>query len=246
MMFDKPAVFEQFPELIAAQSTRLGGFSPPPYSSLNLGLSTADDPENVAKNRLAFFTSLGITEDQLASSGQVHGNAVLCASHPQRAQNYDAIMTSEKGLFTAVTIADCCPVLIYDPVKKSVASIHAGWRGTVEQIVRTTLEKMMLRFGTDPKNCFAYVGTCISEKSFEVDADVAHHFTDEYKRFDASRNKFFIDLKKANRAQLLKCGVPEDHIEVSTYCTVINNDRYFSYRNEGQQSGRMLAVIGMR
>lgn len=243
---DSPEIFRSFPGLVAAQSTRLGGISTAPYDSLNLGFSTEDVRDRISENRRLFFEALGIHEQQVASSGQVHGKDVLIASEPQRAQCYDAVITNTKGLFVAVTIADCTPVLIYDTQTHATAAIHAGWRGTVQQIVTETLQNMKTEFGTQAKNCVAYIGTCISENSFEVNADVADQFDHAFKRFDETRNKYFIDLKKANKQQLLNAGVPADKIEVSVHCTVLNNDRYFSYRKEKGQTGRMLAVIGVK
>jgi YfiH family protein len=245
-VFDSPEIFHQFPGLVAVQSTRLGGVSLPPFDSLNLGLSTEDKKELVDQNRLSFLSVLGLSENDIASSGQVHGNAVLVATETQRAQCYDAVITNKKGLFAAVTVADCTPVLIYDPVNSAVAAIHAGWKGTVQQIAKGTLDKMKSSYGTEPANCFAYIGTCISEKTFEVGPGVADLFTTELKRFDPIINKFFVDLKKANLQQLIQEGVPVKQIEVSRNCTVLNNDRYFSYRKEKGQTGRMLALIGIK
>ncbi|MFL5752149.1 MAG: peptidoglycan editing factor PgeF [Bacteroidia bacterium] len=243
---DRPVIFEPFKGLIAAQSTRLGGISPKPFESLNLGLSTGDERANVEANRKIFFDELGISETELASSGQVHGADILIADKPQHGQCYDAVMTIKKGLFVGVSVADCTPVLIYDCGTGAVAAIHAGWRGTVQQITLKTLDKMKLEFGTKAEDCYVYVGTCISEKAFEVGNDVAKEFNDSFKRFDDEKQKYFVDLKKANLQQLVNAGVAPHQIEVSTQCTVLNNDRYFSYRKEKGQTGRMLAVIGVK
>jgi YfiH family protein len=125
--------------------------------------------------------------------------------------------------------------LIYDPVTKAVAAIHAGWRGTVGEIVRRTVEMMVIEFATKPEDCLAYVGTCIDECSFEVGEDVAQHFESSYKRWDTEKSKFFVDLKQANKDQLIRAGLKPEHVEVSRYSTVINNDDYFSYRREMEQ-----------
>jgi len=242
----RPTIFSSFTNLIAAQSTRHGGVSPEPFASLNLGLSSGDEREHVLENRRRFFGSLGIDPTEVALGFQVHGDSILLAREPGNYDSYDAFITNQKNVFVAVSVADCTPVLIYDAATGVVAAIHAGWKGTMKQIAAQTLQAMQTHFGSQPAACYAYVGTCISECAFEVDADVADCFEDRFKRFDTVPGKYFVDLKQANRAQLVAAGVPENQIEVSPYCTVTHVQDYFSYRKEGKRSGRMMAVIGMR
>jgi YfiH family protein len=241
-----PEIFKPFKNVVAAQSKRIGGFSQTPYTSLNLGLSTGDNSEDVIKNRVRFFESLAIEEKNVASSGQVHGKEILFAEKAGRYQGYDSIVTKEKNLFVAVSIADCCPVLLYDKKNEVVAAIHAGWRGTVANIVNETLMQMNKKFGANGENIFAFIGACISEKSFEVGKEVAEQFENSFVSKSNTRDKFLVDLKSANLKQLKDFGVQTKNIEVSPFCTVNNNDQYFSYRKEGKESGRMLAIIGMK
>lgn len=244
--FRHPQQLSTFPDLVVAESTRQGGFSTSPYTSLNLGLYTQDNPATVQQNRDHFFDQLGCSESSVAGMHQVHGAEVLRVEKAGQYPGYDAIITNTAGLFLTVTIADCTPVLIYDPLHKAVAAVHAGWRGTVAGIAAKTLMIMREHFGTDPTHCYAYVGTCIDECSFEVDADVADHFTANFKRWDEQKQKFFIDLKAANASTLNKGGIPMAQIESSIYSTVLNNDDYFSYRKEKGQCGRMLGLIGVK
>jgi len=244
-MNQKPALFAQFPSLIAAQSTRHGGVSEAPFASLNLGLSVGDERERVLENRRRFFSGLGIEGHHVATSHQVHGSEILYADTPGHREGYDALVTDVPGVFVAVSIADCTPILIFDAKHRAVAAIHAGWRGTAAGIVAKTLAAMQTRFGTRGEDCFAYVGTCIAEGSFEVGADVADHFTAPFKRFDAETQKFFVDLKAANAAQLRPFGVPEAQVEISPFCTARHNADYFSHRLERGQTGRMMATIGV-
>ena len=244
-LFRRPAIFNQFPELIAAESTRHGGVSEAPYHSLNLGGSTTDNPENVSENNLRFFSGLGINIADTAKSHQVHGAEILHVAQPGRYEGYDALITEKTGIHLAVTIADCTPILIYDPVKKAAAAIHAGWRGTVQNIVSKTMEAMKVKFGTEPGDCFAYIGTCIDGCSFEVGEEVALHFESAHKHWDEKKQKYFVDLKKANKDQLLSSGLKQEHVQVSDFSTVLNNEDYFSYRLENGLTGRMLATIGI-
>ena len=155
-------------------------------------------------------------------------------------------MTNVPGILLAVSVADCTPILVYDSRNQVVAAIHAGWRGTVSCIVASTLIFMEKTFGTRGVDCFAYIGTCIDECSFEVGDEVALEFSEPFKQFDAGRGKFFVDLKKANAAQLLAFGIPEGQIEISPYCTVRHSDDFFSHRHEQGVTGRCLGVIGLR
>lgn len=241
-----PKIFEKFTNLVSAQSTRHGGVSPHPFQSLNLGGATGDAPEYVSENNLRFFSSLNIPLSQVAKSHQVHGDKILNVLQPGRYEGYDALITSIAGIQLAVTIADCTPVLIYDPVKNAVAAIHAGWKGTAQNIVLKTVQAMQDEFKTEPEDCFAYIGTCIDECSFEVGEEVAVNFQTKHKRWDSAINKFFVDLKLANKDQLLEAGLRSESIEVSAYSTVLNNDDYFSYRYEKGLTGRMLATIGLK
>lgn len=244
--FQKPQIFKNFPNIVAAQSMRHGGISPSPFESLNLGLYTEDAFKNVRENRKRFFAQLGFNEGQVVGSFQKHEDWILTADEAKQYKGYDAIISQEKDLLLSITIADCVPVLIYDSKTESVAAIHAGWKGTVAGIVRKTLEKMDRKFGTRGADCFAFVGTCIDECSFEVGDWVAKKFDSKFKAWNEERQKFFVDLKKANNLQLLNFGIPETQIEVSPYSTVLNNEDFFSHRKEKGMTGRMLGVIGMK
>jgi copper oxidase (laccase) domain-containing protein len=104
---------------------------------------------------------------------------------------------------------------------------------------------MQKEYGTNPEDCLAYVGTCIDECSFEVGEDVADNFNSTFKRWDNQKNKFFVDLKSANKEQLIRLGIKPENVEVSPFSTVLNNEDYFSYRFENGLTGRMLVTIGL-
>jgi len=240
-----PEIFRDFPEVVAAESTRNGGFSKGSFHSLNLGLYTDDNPGIIKKNRALFARSLGFEPGQLAGSYQVHGDEILKVKKAGNYHSFDALISCEKGILLTVTVADCVPVLIFDTKHQAIAAIHAGWRSTQKRIVEKTLHRMQMEWDTKPLHCLAYVGTCIGESVFEVDVDVADYFAPEFKHWDSKRQKFLINLKAVNKDQLLRSGVPETQIEISPFCTVLDNENYFSFRKEGGKTGRMLGVIGM-
>lgn len=245
-LFSPSVLFADFPNLVAGQSTRHGGVSVGAYASLNLGISTADNPADVAENRRRFFAALGFDTAQTASSHQIHGDAILHVREPGRYDGFDALVTTNKNLLLNVTVADCTPILIYDPVKKAIAAIHAGWKGTVLQITAKTIQQMKILFGTKGEDCRAYIGTCIDRCDYEVDEDVAQHFHEKFAEWNADKQKFQLDLKAANLAQLIAQGVQYQNVEVSPYSTVTHVADYFSHRAEKGVTGRMLAVIAMK
>lgn len=245
-MFREIPVFSAFEELIAAESTRHGGVSQAPYQQLNLGLYTKDDPQAVRENRKLFFTALHVPLTQIAGAHQVHGTEIKIVDQAGEYPGYDGFICAKENIFLSITVADCMPALIYDPRQKVIGAVHAGWRGTVGDITGKCLDMMIANFGTQAKDCIAWMGTCIDECSFEVDEDVAQHFESSFKRWDAKKAKYFIDLKQANKIQLTSRDVPENQIACSEYSTFLNNEDYFSYRKEKGQCGRMLAIIGRK
>ena len=244
--FYQPGIFKQFPEIVAAESTRHGGVSPIPYASLNLGINTEDKAEHIADNRRIYFDAIGWERAAFASSYQVHSANIMIATSAGQVHGYDAIITQQKDLLVGVTVADCCPILIYDAKNGVVAAIHAGWKGTVERIVLMTLQKMQSAFKTDALDCYAYVGTCISQSQYEVDDKVAHYFSSEHKIARQQQGKWLVDIRATNQDYLRSFGIPASQIEVSPFCTWINNNDYFSHRKEKGTTGRMLVVIGMK
>jgi YfiH family protein len=246
MRYQAIEIFNFHDHLLAIESTRWGGVSTQQYSSLNLGAFTNDLKEAVQKNKELLYTDLGINGDQIASSFQCHGNEVLNVIEPGYYEGFDALITNKKDIFLQILVADCTPILLFDPLNEVVAAIHAGWRGTANAIVQKTLDKMTLHFHTNPADCFAYVGTCISQPFFEVDEDVALYFDEEFYVFDKDKNKYFIDLKACNIRTLSDVGLMNNRIAVSPFCTVKDNDLFFSHRHEKGTTGRFGVIIGMK
>lgn len=242
----QPNIFQQFDQVIAAESLRHGGVSPEPYASLNLGLYTDDKPDHVEENRRRFFKDLGLEEKEVAGTYQIHKDDVKVVEQPGRYEGFDALITNRPNVFLTITVADCIPILIYDADKEVIGAAHAGWRGSVAEIGNKTIQAMEQHFGTSPRSCFVYIGTSIDYDSFEVDNDVAMYFDQAFKRWDEEKKKFFVDLKKFNKYYLEKKGVPIHQIEVSPFSTVKNNKDYFSHRKENGNTGRALGLIGKR
>lgn len=238
----RPAIFQTITGLVAGVSTRHGGLSKAPFTSLNLGVHTDDDPAVIEHNLSLFCADLGVSSTDLARSYQVHGDKIWVTGRAGYQSGFDAMISIQPGVFAGVGIADCTPILLADPVTRVCAAIHAGWKGTVAQIVHKTAKRMMENRGSNPTDILAYIGPCISQMHFEVGDEVAAHFDEAFKMRKAE--KWHVDLKAANAAQLRALGIQQ--IEIDPACTVENNADFFSHRTEKGMTGRMLALIGFQ
>lgn len=247
-----------FSELIHFSTTREGGCSTDNYATLNLGFHSGDLPENVAGNRIRLCTSLKINPAWFVFPKQTHSatartiTAQFFTSGKEDRTRFlnetDAVITNLKGVCVVIKTADCVPVLLYDSKQKVVAAIHAGWRGTIQNIVSKTINKMTEEFGTSPSDLFAGIGPSISPEFYEVSEEVWRQFEPEFYRETnpPKDGKRLLDLWRANYHQLILSGVSAGHIEVSKICTFSNPDRFFSARRDGQMTGRMATGIMLR
>jgi YfiH family protein len=241
-----------------AFSTRLGGVSPLPEQALNLAHFKGDEKENVTENRRRFLSALGAPGARIVTARQTHSTerfyleTIDQARGPQPA--CDAMTTDLGGLLLAVQTADCLPVLIGDPKTGAMAAIHAGWRGTAGRITERTIADLMMLHGVDTRNAIAALGPLACVECYEVGEDVIEKYKESFgywKRLLVNfkeNGKAHLDVRAANIQQLRFCGFTEDRIHVADYCTMHQNDLFFSYRREagGQPSrvGRLLSVIG--
>jgi purine-nucleoside/S-methyl-5'-thioadenosine phosphorylase / adenosine deaminase len=266
--------FNKLPWLVHGFSTRPGGTSEIDGEKvLNLGAVEWDKRENVEENKKQFQAAVGASDLNFVSLHQIHSDVVrIFDATPSKQSKGDALATNSAGLLLGVRTADCSPVLVVDPRKRIVAAIHAGWRGTLARIVAKTIGQMQMEFACHPNDLLAAIGPTIGGCCYEVGTEVAADFSAKFSNasefFDELRTgdepnplqwlnmmppghqpppkKVLLDLKKANRAQLLEAGVLEKNVFVTNLCTSCDVDRLFSYRKEGATSGRLLAVIGIR
>lgn len=239
----RPALFERHPEVVAAMSTRNGGASPAPFG-MNLSYLVGDDRACVRANRERFFAMAGIPLSDLAIPGQVHSCTIQVVDAPGDYPRRDALVTNTPGVYLCVTVADCVPILLFEPVTRVVAAVHAGWRGTVGRIVTSAVGVMRDAFGARPAEILAYLGPAADTCCYIVGDDVAAQFDSRFTSRDARGT--IVDLKSANRDLLLQAGVVPENIEVSPACTISNAANFHSYRRDRERSGRMMAVLGLR
>lgn len=237
-------VFSRFPRIIAAMSTRHGGVSPLPMG-MNVSSNVGDQKENVLENRRRFFGGLGIPLERLAVTGQVHSCTIHAVTAPGLNRDCDGLITQTPRLYLSITVADCQPVLMYDPVTETVAAIHSGWRGSAQGIVGAAVRKLGNEFHVDPANLFAWIGPSARSCCYEVGEETAAEFDERYLMRNLDK-KFRLDLQSHSLDLLLSNGVKEDHVEVSPDCTIHVAELYHSYRRDKNLSGRMAAVIGIK
>jgi len=228
-------------------STRLGGVSQGAYRSLNIGQTSADIPRRVHENRARLARELGIPLVRILN--MVHGTHVVRVNGPQPSvRTGDACITDRPGVAMMITTADCVPLFFHDPVRGAVGLAHAGWRGTVQGVARTTVEAMTAEFGSRPADLRVAIAPAIGPCCFEVDSDVSQPFLQGFPGKDlvqARVNKFTIDLWRANEIVLRDAGVRGENILVCRVCTSCREDLFFSFRRDRKVTGRMAAVISL-
>jgi YfiH family protein len=219
-------------------STRKGGISKAPFDSLNLG-GSEDEATNILTNRKRALENLNLSIDNLSYLKQIHSNKVNVAQVGQL--EGDALVTDQKNLVLAISIADCYPVLFHDPVNNIIGGAHAGWRGTVALIAKNTIDEM-LKLGAETKNMKVAIGQGICQDNFEVGNEVIEQFKNT--GFPSScwkENK--IDLMACNKFVALQNGIIENNIWTMNRCTFESD--FFSYRRDKGNTGRMWAVISL-
>jgi polyphenol oxidase len=238
-----PKIFSNTPDVLSAMSMKLGSDAGSKFG-MNMSYKVGDENERIKNNRDKFFSQFGLSERNLAVPLQCHSNRVVKVEAPGEYGDCDALITNVQQVALAVTIADCVPLLLYDPQKRAVGVVHAGWRGTSRFIIQQAVEMMEKEYHTVPTSLLVFIGPSAGVCCYEVGRDVAVMFRKKNVHYEKKR--IFLDLKKENMAQLLEKGVLEDHIEVSPYCTICENELFHSYRRDGRRAGRMMAVICIR
>ncbi|KAA3604166.1 MAG: peptidoglycan editing factor PgeF [Calditrichaeota bacterium] len=237
----KSEIFSKFPELKFGFSTKQGGFSEGDFSNLNLSLSVEDEEKNVLKNRNLFFSSLGIEQSEVVLAGQVHEDKIVCPQNFGLQRECDGLVTNQANTFLTLTAADCYCIFFYEPVKKVVCGVHSGWRGTVAEISKKAVQKLVTEFGCERAEILAFVTPGISQENFEVGEEVAQNFE---AKFIKRKSKPFVDLEKIIVRQLEETGIRTENIETSNFCTFGERELFFSHRRDKGKTGRMFGVIG--
>ena len=242
-------------------STRKGGVSKEHLASLNLSFSVEDAKENVLENFRRIGERFGKTPEDFVLSKQSHETKVLKVGTKDRGkgitkdreyEGIDALITDEKGIILSCFSADCVPILFYDPIHKAVGACHSGWRGTKGKILQNVVEEMRKHFSSNPAEILVAIGPSICKEQYVVSEDLALSFLEDYPDLGEdtaspiqriSKDKFQLDLWDLNRRIALDCGIKEEHISISGYCTMENPELFFSHRYSQGKRGLQGAFI---
>jgi polyphenol oxidase len=173
---------------------------------------------------------------------QIHSSIVLDAS--TETPEGDALLSDRAGVRVGIKTADCVPILLVDPSIPAVAAIHAGWRGSAENIAAAAVSELAARWKIHPGNLRAAIGPSIGVCCYEVGPEVAHRFATWNSELRQAREPVHLDLRAINEAQLRAAGVAD--IWKSGECTFCLPGRFYSFRREREQAGRMLSFIGLQ
>ena len=241
--FLRSEALERIPGIVSAFSTRRGE-----RNDFSLGPVTSPNPM-IQINRVRFIAAIGAVGWPIIKLNQVHSGTVVDVddtSAASEAVDGDAAVTSLQGVVLGVQTADCVPILIADPAGRAIAAVHAGWRGTAARIAKSTVARLVSKFGADPAGMTAVIGPHISVCCYEVGEEVADAVSDPdsiERRAEWSKPHF--NLAAANRRQLLEAGLSDSHIEISSLCTKCRADLFHSFRRDGKRMGLMLSAIGI-
>lgn len=258
-MFLLKSWMDRFPFLTAGFTSRNGGVSKSPYDTLNMGLHVGDIIEDVIVNRSLLANAIGVSFEGCTFAEQVHGNQVSIVSQAERGKgrldkedsilNVDALITAEPDTCLCVMYADCVPLYFVDPVRQVIAVSHAGWKGTSQNIVSTTINKMKEIYGSDPADIHAAIGPSIGQCCYEVNQDVVDKIgaaVTPVMQPSSNSGKFMLNLQEINRLLMQKAGIVSSNIEISKLCTSCQTDQFYSYRAEGGTTGRMIAWLAIK
>jgi YfiH family protein len=240
-----------------AVSTRLGGVSQGAYRSLNLSLKAGDESVCVQENRDLLSQAVGMNLRQAAYVDQVHGDRILRFDKSQPSKpgeslgEGDGVITNEPFSPLVILVADCLPVLFYDPVHRAIGLAHAGWRGTVSHVAAKALLSMGEAYGTKPEETRAVLGPAIGPCCYEVGEEVRKEFSSVFpwgnEVFERTfGNRWKLNLPEANTRQLLEIGMKEENLIRSEICTVEHLELFYSHRAEAfsdRSTGRVGALM---
>ena len=246
-----------------AFTTRFGGVSESPFKNLNLAYNVGDKKSRVAENRKIILDVLNIDYRNTVSAQQVHKDRIALVRKEDKGKGAfkysngiaqtDALITDTPGIPLLMCYADCVPIFILDPVKKVIALIHSGRRGTELELTLKTLFKMKKIFETNPQSClaaiFPSIGPCCYSITKPNKIDDYWLNEDKYNGEPISlQNKSGrnLDLRKANYLQLIKAGLQEKNIFINEICTADHPELFFSYRRDKGNTGRMAAIFMLK
>lgn len=254
--------FEKFPEFYHGFSTRLGGVSKGIYSSMNLSFTRGDEEEAVLENYRRIADAIGFSMEGIVCSDQTHTVHIRQVTEADKGKgvlqkkdytDIDGLLTNVPGITLTTFYADCVPLFFLDPVNKAAGLAHSGWRGTVGRMGEKMVRAMKDAFGSEPENLYAGIGPSICQDCYEVSADVADRFREEFQGYEEDAGllyktkpgKYQLNLWKANEIVLTEAGILREHISFPGICTCCNPEFLFSHRASQGKRGNLCAFLGV-
>jgi len=252
MFFSKK--LEKFENLKHCFFSRKNGVSDGIYESLNCGIGSNDNKENVVKNLEIISNKINCNKSSLITLNQKHSNQVIYFKNKAYVKNKlsaDSIVSQVKNVAIGILTADCAPILFYDPKKKIIGCAHSGWKGALNGIIKNTVKKFT-ELNSNNKDLIAVVGPCIGKKHYKVKEDFFNKFVSNEKNneifFEKIDNgKFLFDLRSFVNKEILNSGI--ENIENLDMDTFSQKEFFYSYRrsvlNKEKDYGRCISVILM-
>ena len=212
------------------------------FTNRNVDAKSSEDMKN-------FSAKYGFNHDNIVYNTQVHGADVRIVesgdNFTENGKEADGLITNLRNTPLLIFTADCVPVVFYDKQQGVVALAHAGWRGTYGNIAGEMVDIMTDKYGCEVVDIKTIIGPSVSVDNYEVSYDLIEKFSalevqGYYKEVDG---KYYLDLWKLNKELLKKCGILEDNIKIIDFCTVRDNDKFFSYRLDNATSKRIGTII---
>ncbi|MCK4535412.1 MAG: peptidoglycan editing factor PgeF [Desulfuromonadales bacterium] len=240
--------------VVAGFTTRHGGVSRAPFNSLNLGTNTADLEAHAEANRAAMARAFDLPPHLLLTVRQVHGTGILAVNEPNFDLSHflrvesDAIITNQSGIMAGVLVADCFPVVLYDPDGPAAGVVHAGWKGAAAGLIGQTVQAMQDLFGSRPDRLRAAIGPGIGAHSYEVDRPVRDAFREGSGQWEriASETRlghWQLDLRLSCLLQLEKAGIARNSVDIVDECTCCHKEKFFSHRRDNGRTGRQMGFV---
>lgn len=243
-VLQSPLLLEQ-PLKAHAFTTRLGGETPDPFDTFNLGRHDAakDHWDDALNNRHRLCDALSISSEHLKVPGQVHSDRVEYVEECETYREVDALFTAMEDVPILLHFADCVPIIVFESVRRIACVIHAGWRGTASEIARKAVGRMVETLGASPEDMVAAVGPAIGTCCYPTSDEVAQRLSSTVS--DARELVVFgeqprPDLRAINAMQLLESGVAQ--VDVCDLCTCCHPELFYSHRQSGGLTGRQGAI----
>lgn len=235
-------LLEEYPHVLHGVFSRHGGVSQGAWAGLNLGDGTSDKPEHVQANRELVRNLMKVKHLVFAKTH--HGTIVhrVTAKNLDKVPPCDALFTTERDIAIGVTHADCQGAIIYDPVHEAIAVVHAGWRGSAQNLYAQVIDTMRRELGTQAHNLIV----CISPSLGPDHAEFKNYRQELPQDFWPFQTKpYHFNFWAISKMQLASCGVLERNIEIIEECTVCCPEDYFSYRRS-KDAARNATVAALK